>query len=169
MTSGTVDLESATRARIVQALTPFVGRPVTSDLVDAMADALWELVPPKPVWIGVDLSGDALDDLKAAALQTVNFRDLFIGTFDPETPETILDEQWLAIMRRPGGTPPPVLVVMSKADYNWLAQVRKAANRSIDPHLWVNTYRGLPIQIDDTYTRPKVFTEAEARRQGRRW
>lgn len=163
-------LDTATRARIVQALTPFVGRPITSDLVDAMADALWELVTPKPVWIGVDMAKEDVEDIRSRMLRSAGpggFRHLFQAEIHRPTPEDILDEQWLAIMNGYAGL--PVLVVMRQADYEWLAQVRQAANCSSDPHLWANTYRGLPIQIDDEYDRPKVFTEAQARRQGLRW
>lgn len=165
--------ESKLRSQIVEALAPFSGQTLTPAVAQAMVEALVEMASPRPIWIGADFAREDIDALKAemnASKGPGNFRDLFIGEFHAPTPEEILDEQWLTIMRQING-PPAALVVMRQADYDWLERewARSDSRARIWPPFVRIQYRGLPIQIDEDYDRPKVFTEAEARRQGRRW
>lgn len=169
--------QRAFRAAIREALKPFAGRTISADLIREMMPVLTKvaledhMATARPHWVGVDWASDEVNEVKEKILASKGpgyFRDLFIGEFHAPTPEEILDEQWLKIMRTVGISP-PALVVMRQADHKWLEVQWRAANCIADPHLPAFRWRGLPIQIDEDYDRPKVFTEAEARRQGLRW
>jgi len=154
--------------KIAKALAPFVGQSVTLELVDTMVEALRDLCDPTLRSVSVDPGAD-VDALRRTMLANKgpgNFSHLFVNDLRPPTVEEIIDEQWLAFM---GSGKEPALIVMREADCRWLDATMRG-HTHIPPHIppFNMTFRGIPIEIDEEYDKPKLLSPAQVKIRRRR-